>query len=939
MIAERHRAVEIFIGRDGECPVEIVGHAAIVGTEIGDGERILLDIREPSQQVRRRDDIVGVLSPAYQRGLCVGQFRRVVDGIDGEGLRCSYRIGTIGHFIAERHRAVEVGLGRDGKCPVAIVGHGAIVGIEIGDGDFIILDIREPGQQVRRRDDIVGILRPVRQRGLFAGQPWRVVHRFQRKVARQPGQFSAVAVNDSVGQRDQPVEVSRRRDGETARAIGRDRGAVVCRDRADRQAVAFRVGNAGQKVCLRHGVEHILGAVGQSRIGRAARCVIHPGEVDRESAAVGPAVAVGHRHREIERCVSRQRLDRRIVCDEPISAGGLVQEQGAERVGHAVGEADFHCRHLPGDRIGRRCPGIGVGRGEAAGHVGEDVVARRIRHAARGDSSQNRIVIRARQRDRQRLGVGGGAAIRHGQVEGDVLRGGQGVDRRRIGHETVGAGGLVQEQRAERTRQLVGKAVFRRRCLAGHRIGGRIAGVRIVGNQSTGDVGEGIIRRRVGQRCRVGLGQDRRIIRAGDRKGDILRCGAACVPVIHRHRVGDVKPLACGQEIEIAIGDLVGPVCGVANGGGVIGEPSGGHVKTQRAGRASIFGNGFAAADHARHFRRHRMGIRRAAAIERSHIGDVDIVKRDRPGQGLAVDRAGLDRARILGQRGGTRGAGDHRRIIGAGEGQHDVAACGRRAVRDRDLIFLGERLARGQIVEHGVVEVEVVENRPGIGGIGACGRKEARREGADIGRERCCPRALALHRLRDDLQVGDIARIDVIEGDRACDGVARGVMACVGRCQFGHVRHEIRTLDDIGRVIRAIHAESGGHRVSGRGDPVRRGGGDGISQCHVNELAIVQRVEYGCVAVEGDGFRPGRAQSKGCLGIRCGEAGGNVARGQHARGAGDRADIVGVEFGDVGHPDFSGAIGALAKQVDGDICRRRGRLLIENAGHRVDHK
>ncbi len=64
---------------------------------------------------------------------------------------------------------------------------------------------------------------------------------------------------------------------------------------------------------------------------------------------------------------------------------------------------------------------------------------------------------------------------------------------------------------------------------------------------------------------RVGLGQvrrrrrqNRRVVGAGDLDRHRLRSGAA-MPIIDRHIISDGKLLACGQEIERAVGRCIGP--------------------------------------------------------------------------------------------------------------------------------------------------------------------------------------------------------------------------------------------------------------------------------------------------------------------------------------------------------------------------------------------
>ncbi len=247
-------------------------------------------------------------------------------------------------------------------------------------------------------------------------------------------------------------------------------------------------------------------------------------------------------------------------------------------------------------------------------------------------------------------------------------------------------------------------------------------------------------------------------------------------------------------------------------------------------------------------------------------------------------------------------------------------------------MVGLGKGLAFSQSVEHKIIEVEAIEHLASPSDRCAGRRNKARRECADIIRQKRGTLTNVLHRFNCNLKRRKIARINVIERDRAIYSRARGILACVQIRQLGHRGCKIILFHDIGRIIRTGDTDDRCHFVIGRGGAVWRGGCDRIGQRHINEFTSVQRVKHGGVAVKGDNPVQGVAKVKRRLGIRRNKSCGDIARGGHAGCPGDRAGVVGVQFGDRGYPDFIIAIVTSAQQVDGNGRFRCQCNLIQNA-------
>ena len=87
--------------------------------------------------------------------------------------------------------------------------------------------------------------------------------------------------------------------------------------------------------------------------------------------------------------------------------------------------------------------------------------------------------------------------------------------------------------------------------------------------QRARDIAETVVRRRIRELARNLRGQCRRVIAAGDSDGDRLGDKAAVV-VVDRGGVGQRQRFAVREEIELAVGNVIGPahrtVVGIAAG-------------------------------------------------------------------------------------------------------------------------------------------------------------------------------------------------------------------------------------------------------------------------------------------------------------------------------------------------------------------------------------
>ncbi len=222
-------------------------------------QRIAVDIAASDSAVQRHAFI-----GRWRRGIGC---RRVVDRKQGQGLRGWDRAAlAVADGIGDRHRAVIVGVRREGEGRVAVVMHSTVVG---ADAD------RDQRRQVAVRVDVA-----LRQCG--TGQDIIMVFVAGRQAVRRPGvdrcvidridrealagrRRAAVAVADRVAERHGAVVIGRRSNGEGAVAVIVDR-AVISRKARDRQSVAIDVAEALQQVGSRDDIPGIFGAVGQSRL-------------------------------------------------------------------------------------------------------------------------------------------------------------------------------------------------------------------------------------------------------------------------------------------------------------------------------------------------------------------------------------------------------------------------------------------------------------------------------------------------------------------------------------------------------------------------------------------------------------------------------------------------------------------------------------------------
>ncbi len=308
------------------------------------------------------------------------------------------------------------------------------------------------------------------------------------------------------------------------------------------------------------------------------------------------------------------------------------------------------------------------------------------------------------------------------------------------------------------------------------------------------------------------------------------------------------------------------------------------------------------------------MCIRSDCGIACRKCRDICIVKADRSGQllrGCGSRRVGIQ---IFGH--GGCAADDHirRGVIDAGKGDHDGTGGFQIAVGDGNLIGLGKDFAFGQVLQHGVTDVERIEDRA----IAATRRRQGTgREGTDIVGQRGGTVSGALNCGDRHRKCRCIGGLDVIESDGPVQA---------GGAVFSDVGLKVFGIDDIGCVVHPIHAHNGGQRRVDKGCPVGRSGAHGVAERNVNERPVIKCVEDGGVAVESDHITVGRQTAKGSF-----DVGSSIARGQRAanrdrRCAGGAAGIVGVQlFIDVGYPDFRGGIHARAQQVDGDVIGKAG--------------
>ena len=152
-VGERVAAVKIGVGRVGKCPVAVVDHRPVrrLG-EAGDGQRVALGIGVVGQHVARGDGIVLVCGDRVIHCIGRGIGRRRGRDRDVHRRRVGVAVAVI-HRVGERVAAVKVGVGRVGKCPVAVVDHRPVRRLgEAGDGQRVALGIRVVDQHIARGD-------------------------------------------------------------------------------------------------------------------------------------------------------------------------------------------------------------------------------------------------------------------------------------------------------------------------------------------------------------------------------------------------------------------------------------------------------------------------------------------------------------------------------------------------------------------------------------------------------------------------------------------------------------------------------------------------------------------------------------------------------------------------------------------------------------------
>ncbi len=478
-------------------------------------------------------------------------------------------------------------------------------------------------------------------------------------------------VSDGIAERGRAVEVGGRREGHVA-VQQADRAAHRRTDPRDRQRIAQpRIG---------------IGIIGGQRGGH-----------DHDAAVLGNRQAgIGHRHRRVIQhrfdghgaaCAKADELDPGQAVD--VAGFGLARGAVQEGVGARV-EGDGVIRPGPRQhgRVDIRPAGDGIAAGTAhqqvvlrpardeivpratkdliiarparqgvvAGVAKDAVVIGRADDGAIGPAHHGEHFVRPGDRDGDDLGPGHAGIIRQGDGEGvgAVGPGGQRLRGSKAVVQGIGPDpGGGDRQRAVQTRAAA--CPFR-----------GIAGVNVSCRQGAGRgggrVGYGAARACLGHRAKGGGGvggDHRRIIGAVDGQPDNLRGGR---PLGIRHRGGE------------GFGDHVGFGQAVCQGG------------VQREGPAPVG-------------RQHEAAIGRGVGRgpdQRRSFARIGICRGQQPaGNGSACHDAKaafaafLYRACIA-----ADGRGDHRQVIGAGDGDRDGLA-GRAAipVDDRRRVDLGRRL------------------------------------------------------------------------------------------------------------------------------------------------------------------------------------------------------------------------------------------------------
>ena len=142
----------------------------------------------------------------------------------------------------------------------------------------------------------------------------------------------------------------------------------------------------------------------------------------------------------------------------------------------------------------------------------------------------------------------------------------QRIDRGGVGNVGVGTVGVHRQRAVEASDRGIHRAGSVERGVAQR---GGLTVIDIVSIQRSREIVETVVRRGIRELARVLRGECRRVIGAGDGDSDRLRDEAAMV-VVDRGGVGQRQRFAVREEIELVVGDVIGPVhrtaVGIATG-------------------------------------------------------------------------------------------------------------------------------------------------------------------------------------------------------------------------------------------------------------------------------------------------------------------------------------------------------------------------------------
>ena len=167
-----------------------------------------------------------------------------------------------------------------------------------------------------------------------------------------------------------------------------------------------------------------------------------------------------------------------------------------------------------------------------------------------------RRVVGARHIDRENGGAGDAVDVGGLHREGiGVAAVVQRIDRGGIGNVGVGAVGIHRQRAVEAGDRGIDRAGSVERGVAQR---GGLAVIDIVSSQRPREIGETVVRGRIGELAREFGSQRRRVIGAGD--GDRDRFGdEAAMMVVDRGGVGQRQRFAGREEIELVVGNVIGP--------------------------------------------------------------------------------------------------------------------------------------------------------------------------------------------------------------------------------------------------------------------------------------------------------------------------------------------------------------------------------------------